>query len=82
MKKKTWNILGIVHVWPEDLTIVISDQILDIFFTAETSVTLTASSRDPAEMVTLRPVPPSPQGFAYTTPCLVAGTPHCTSEIV
>jgi hypothetical protein len=56
-------------------SVVISEQMLDIFFfIAETSVTLTASSRDPAEMVTLRPVPPSPQGFAYTTPCLVAGT--------
>ncbi len=56
--------------------LVISDRLLEIFLIAETSVTLTASSRDPAEMVTLRPVPPSPQGFAYTTPCLVAGTLH------
>jgi hypothetical protein len=61
------------------VSLFISNQILPIrhiFFIAETSVTLTASSRDPAEMVTLRPVPPSPQGFAYTTPCLVAGTLH------
>jgi hypothetical protein len=49
---------------------------------ADSSTSVTASSEQPGELMTLRPVAASPQGFAYTTPCLVAGSNQYTVTTV